>query len=328
VEYPVIEAQYSGPGEEPVLISYQVHKGTLRFPLAPLTTSVLVDLSYVGPPNPNDPDPVNPDLLKVHLEGVDGIEDELNPNDYGNDVTATVPLYAPVSPGEILSLYWGTQDTPVDTFTVVGEKPDDPIDFIIPWAAIEAQANNAALPMYYTINGPAGNNPQHSESTPVVVNVLTVHFDPVSFPDIYDDGAGNRTLSCLSLYSEDYDNPAAKFGFRVQVPGSPNLKAGDSIISQWLGYEFDGSTEITPTRFTHTKTGLTEDEAKNGFIFLVEPYATHILPISQGYAEVTYIVRSGGAPDTPADPMPEKQFVSLLRPGLITCEVPPPKPTP
>ncbi|MBX8512953.1 hypothetical protein K5D34_25010 [Pseudomonas cichorii] len=328
VPWSVLNAEYTGgPGEEAVRVSYQVTRGSLKFPETPLYVDVQADFSVIGPVNPDEPDPVNPTLALVHLTGADGDQDKLTPNDAGKDIVATVPLYNPVNSGEVLKLYWGTREDAVDEFTVVSESAGDPVDFTIPWAVIEAQANNPALPMYYAINSAGGNNPQKSLSTPVEVSVLVTAFDPVSFPDIYEDENGNKTLSCASLYSEDYDDPAAKFGFRVKVPADRDLNPGDVVTAVWQGYEFDGSTSIPATRFTYTHTPLTPEEVSNGFIFLVEPYADHILPIRQGYADVTYTVTPvGGGTPVPADPMPEKQYVSVVRPGNITCEVPPPKP--
>ncbi|GFM68936.1 hypothetical protein PSCICJ_50540 [Pseudomonas cichorii] len=334
VEVPVpwgaLKGEYLGPGEKPVTASYQVSRGTLMFPPAPLTVEVQADFSVIGPVNPDEPNPVNPTLAQVHLTGADGGQDHLTPNDDGKDITATVALYNPALSTEVLSLYWGTQELPVDEFTVVGEKPGDPINFTIPWVAIEAQANNPALPMYYGINSADGNNPQYSIDTLVNVDVLRVSFEPVTFPDVFEDDNGNTTLSCISLYSEDYNDPTAKYGFRVEVPGDPDLKVGDVVIAVWQGYENDGTTAIPATRFTHTHPPLTQEEVDDGFLFLVEPYVDHILPIRRGFAEVTYTVTpvGGGAP-VPANPMPAKQYVSLIIPGLnLTCVVPPPEPKP
>ncbi|MBI6852481.1 hypothetical protein YA0002_06860 [Pseudomonas cichorii] len=329
VPWGTLKGEYTGgPGEETVQVSYLVRRGSLTFPLAPLTVDVQVDFSTIGPGNPNEPDPVNPTLDKIHLTGADG-QDKLTPNDAGKDIVATVALYDPVLPGEVLKLYWGNKEEAVDEFSVVTESAGTPIDFTIPWVDIEAQANNAALPMYYTINSATGNNPQRSEDTLVEVSVLVVGFEPVIFPDIHVDDLGNRTLSCASLYSEDYTDPTAKFGFRVTVPGDKDFKPGDRVSVEWLGYEFDGTTAIPGTRFTHNHPALTDDEVLNGFTFLVEPYATHILPISEGYANVTYIVTpvGGGAP-IPANPMPQKELVLLIRPGPEYCVVPPPPPKP
>ncbi|WP_439851497.1 hypothetical protein ACTACG_10855 [Pseudomonas syringae] len=329
VPWSVLKSEYAGgPGEQSVQASYQVKRGSLLFPPdAPLSVTVDVDFSTIGPVNPAEPDPVNPNLALVHVVGAEGKQDILTLADNGQDITATVELYTPVAPNEVLQLYWGVSDTPVASFTVVSELAGELISFTIPWTAIEAQGNNPALRMYYTINSDTGNNPQQSQDTFVDVAVIAVGFDPVSFPDLYEDAGGFKTLSCRSLYSEDYDDPAAKFGFRVQVPGDEDLKVGDTLIAVWQGYELDMTTALPGTRFTYDHGALTADEVANGFIFLVEPYDTHILPISQGYADVTYtITPSGGGTAMPADPLPQKQYVELVRPGGITCEVPPPKP--
>ncbi|AHG43536.1 hypothetical protein N018_09680 [Pseudomonas syringae CC1557] len=278
VPWSVLKSEYAGgPGGEPVKASYQVKRGSLLFPDAPLVVEVEVDFSTIGPVNPDEPNPVNPDLAPVHVVGADGEQDKLTLADKLKDITATVELYTPVAPGEVLQLYWGVPDKPVADFTVVNESAQDPITFIIPWAAIEAQGNNPALRMYYTINSATGNNPQQSLDTLVDVAVMVVGFDPVSFPDLYEDTGGFKTLSCRSLYSEDYADPTAKFGFRVQVPGDTDLNVGDTLIAVWQGYEFDTTTAIPATRFTHTHPPLTADEVANGFIFLVEPYDTYIV---------------------------------------------------
>ncbi|MDO7928756.1 hypothetical protein Q6A51_18375 [Pseudomonas sp. KFB-139] len=330
VPWGTLKAEYLGPGEKPLEVSYQVSRGTLLFPDAPLTLGIDVDFSTIGPGNPDEPDPVNPTLAQVHLTGADGGQDHLTPSDDGKDINATTTLYTPVLPTEVLKLYWGTQETPVYEFTVANEKPGDPISFTIPWTAIEPQANNPALPMYYTINSDNGNNPQSSPPTPVNVDVLRISFEPATFPDVFVDDLGNGTLSCISLRSEDYNDPTAKFGFRVQIPADKDLAVGDEVIAVWQGYELDGTTAIPATRFTHVHPPLKQEEVDNGFLFLVEPYVDHILPIKRGFTEVTYTVTpAGGGTPVPANPMPAKQYVSLLIPGEdLTCVVPPPEPKP
>lgn len=143
--------------------------------------------------------------------------------------------------------------------------------------------------MWYWINSPNSPNRQRSDDTPVEVNAVIFKPAAPTFPDI--DGP---FLNCDSLYGPDY-------AIRVQVPdlsGPPyNLGIGDVVTLHWVALA--GTAGETPIDGAEKDEPVTLDDTTwpvTGFIWLVRPYATHLLPTydpfgpggSEGRGRITY----------------------------------------
>ena len=282
VPWSTLKAEYdfAGAAEQPVRVSYQAWRGSLPFPVTgPLFEDVQVDLSVVGPVNP-DPDPVNPNLPLVHLTSFTGQTDKLTVADKGQAATATTLLHESPENEEIIELYW--RDTIVDQHTVNGESEGDTITFDITWEQLLEGGNDPKFPMTYTIRGKDANNYQRSKTTEVDVDIVTIDLDVPTFPS-KDPDVG--IINCSSLECGTQALP-------VRIPGSIHLTDGDELRLDAAGYDL--SDILVPgTEFSLNHT-LQSGEAAGGVTLRIEPYSEYILPIINGRIRARYTVLIGG----------------------------------
>jgi hypothetical protein len=282
----------AGPGAVPTAVSYNVMRGSKRFPSDIL--NINVDLSLPGPPNPG-PDPVNPALVAVTVRGggANAADNELNVDDVGLPATATVVIYDPFAKGERMNLYWGSVPTPVAVYDPdpANDTAGDTITFTIPWTEIAKEPGITDLPVFYSLSFIAGGNTQRSPAQLVdVTGALPITFAPPEFPDAATSSGGRPILNCGSFIGNDHH-------VRVQIPGNPGLLVGgESVVTEWQAYDdFSGNNQVG-TVWTETRT-ITADEAQDGFELLVEPYDDHIEPVGPyGSVRVTYTATVAGGP--------------------------------
>ncbi|WP_110971940.1 hypothetical protein [Pseudomonas huaxiensis] len=269
-------------GAQSVVVSYEVKRGSLSFPEAPLTTDVSVNFEVVGPENPGAPDPVNPNLPVFVVQGESGQDNKLVQADNGKDATAFIPLYESAKEGDMIWLYWNGMRIPEYYEVNPGDVPGDIVEMTIPWALIEQTGNRTDLPVHYLITDLAGVNYQKSKVTDVDVQVEIITFPAPTFPDIYVRPDGGKVLNCTSIRSRDGEH-----GFVVRIaPDGKYLKAGVEVTLDWWVDEWlvdGGGGKVPGTEFTGRLTLDTNHEA-NGIEFFVQPYATCILP---AYTETT-----------------------------------------
>ncbi len=88
------------PREKPTAVTYELVRGGQRVPATPI--NILVDLSYVGPPNPDEPDEENRDLPLVTVlgGGPNPVDNVLRVEDIGLSATIEVDIYTPYELGE------------------------------------------------------------------------------------------------------------------------------------------------------------------------------------------------------------------------------------
>lgn len=279
VPWIVLKGQYdfTGAVEQSTNVSYRVLRGSVPFAATPI--SVNVDLSVVGPDNPDEPGPINQTLGLVEVRGDSDLLNELTSADVGKDATATLTLYDSVAPGNEILLHWNgiALDNP---FIITTEQAGDEIPIPVPWDVINRGGSSSAggLPVYYTVSGEDANNDQESPRTMVVVDVVAVELAAPTFPDV--NALGN--LTCQSLYG-----PLR--GVRVHIPpDSEHLKRGTVVTTEWLAYQGYDETTATPiesTLKTEQLPAMTAEQAVNGIDWLVEPYNVHLLPTYAGPAD-------------------------------------------
>ena len=279
VPWIILKGQYdfTGAAEQSTNVSYRVLRGSMPFAATPI--SVNVDLSVVGPDNPDEPGPINQTLGLVEVRGDSDLLNELTSADAGKDATATLTLYDSVAPGNEILLHWNgvALDSP---FIITTEQAGDEIPIPVPWDVINrgGSSNTEGLPVYYTVSGEDANNDQESPRTLVVVDVVSVELAAPTFRDL--NALGN--LTCQSLYGPLH-------GVRVHIPpDSEHLKQGTVITAEWLayqGYDQATATPIESTLKTEQLPAMTAEQAVNGIDWLVEPYDVHLLPTYAGPAD-------------------------------------------
>lgn len=277
VSWEHLATEYTAPGSAPydvtVPVTYEVLRGTTPFPL-PNADGIEVDvnLAYPGPVNPGEPDPVNVSLDPVVVTGDSNTPDHLTSADQGTDALATVTLYSPTRLGEIITVYWNGVAV-AETATLDGnEKPGDKVALTVLWSEVEA-GGAGNVPVYYTVTHPDFINPQQSPEKRVQVDAVPIILAAATFPDISTVGGGSL-LNCESLRKRTSDG---QIGYRVSVPASRYLIAGEKITLNWVLKEADQTTDVAGTKLSE-ELPIGADADKNGIEWFVQPYSKHILP--------------------------------------------------
>ncbi|UVK84401.1 hypothetical protein LOY46_06800 [Pseudomonas sichuanensis] len=263
VPWPALTAVGLGPGD--AVVSYQVRHGTRLLPSPSI--SVPFDLTVAGQDHPNAPALLNTLLDKVEIRGaVSDQPNVLKPVDHGYDAIVKLALFNDPQPGDLLSLYWGQQLAPVDRYSVQpGDVAGQPVALKVPWAVIEQQPNDRALPVWYETDN--GVNQQLSRAT--LVDVAVEVIQGLKAP-VFPDATLYGYLNCCS-------RPRLWEGVNVRVEGDPRFSVGDIIELVWQGHDnLNGSSPIPGVTAPFSKPVATAGGAVD---FLILPYDTLIAPM-------------------------------------------------
>ncbi|WP_248917154.1 hypothetical protein [Pseudomonas entomophila] len=164
--------------------SYIVRRDGVDYPVAPaLPPSAIsdIDLRVVGPVNPNDPDPINPVLTVLEVNGGSGQSpaNTITPNDTGLAGTMKFTPYPGAGTTDHLSFYYGVDNNGEPLLVWQGTVADaaalTPSNMIpLPWTAIQAQGNGVINALYRIRENAAAQNFQQSLNTQVTVSAITV----------------------------------------------------------------------------------------------------------------------------------------------------------
>lgn len=281
------------PREKPTNVTYKLIRGNEEVDATPI--GIFVDLSFVGPPNPDEPDEENKDLPEVTVKGggPTPVDNVLRVEDIGLSATIEVDIYTPYLLGERMWFYWGTLETPVATYDPDPGNPPtgDVVIVTVSWDDIE-QVPGGLVDVYYKIGLISGNNRQKSVATPVDVSAaVPIRLASPQFPSAEVLPGGELLLNCYSFLDDDQHVP-------VFFPGNPGLLSlGDTVDILWQPYDDFGATNPVPTPWTKNNRPLTQDEIDNGFTENVVPYTDHTEPVGQdGAIKVTYTFISPTGP--------------------------------
>jgi len=311
-----IKTQYgAATGPVDTDVQYIVYRGLV--PYASATTTKTCDLSNAGPENPN-PEPGNPNLKPVAIVGESDVENELIDTDEDKEVLAKIELVAPLADGDTYQVMWN--GTPIGAPYVVDTANDtagDVIEIDLDWDVMRGEGASAAMPVWYTLSNADHKNPQEPQiRTSVKIDFLVFRL-PEALPQ---HATGSGILTCNSLR---WDATGTLFGMEFRIPPSSFLKAGDTVVVGWKAFtDFENPVEVPAAAKTHTFTNITEQQATSGIIWLIEPYAAHLLPtwskpVPLGKCEVTYTITG-----KPALPSPTNTPIGLSQ-GEGSCNVPP-----
>lgn len=245
-------------------VTYRVLRNGQPFGPSP-AASPRVDLRIVGPVNPDEPEPVNPNLNTLTVVGGSGKSPDnfITPQDRVDeggtirvlDGTIKFTVYQGAEAGHVVTIFYGGQQ--VTTLTLGAELPGQVIEFNLPGAIIQAQGNDVVL-AYYTIKETAASsNFQQSRNTRVTVSVITVlmrNFVWFNYaqgvplarqnkrPGLIT-GATNLTgvLNCnaspwagINLLLRDFRTGDPELGEEaVNPPVSVNIQPGDFLTVYW-----------------------------------------------------------------------------------------------
>lgn len=297
----VLQAEYGkAAGPLRTHVEYRVLRGSA--PYGPAGADFDVDFSVAGPdrpdPDPDWPDPVNDLLLAPEITSASGLSNEIAPADRDQDASLNFEVYAGAADGQVVDFYWGGARV-TEARWVVDQPTGTSKTVTIPWRYILEAGNNPALPVHYSVRADIDAlNEQESLEQYVAVTAIDMTPDDLEFLAV----SGRGWLNCPSIW--DPKDPSAAPAIRVLVPPCSRFKVAPNttMTLTWKVYDATvGGNLIAGVEKTQPVT-LTAEQIEQGFVWRVEPYDQHILPIyaaaaSGGRAEVSYII------DTPV-PMP------------------------
>ncbi|RMQ49511.1 hypothetical protein ALQ04_03457 [Pseudomonas cichorii] len=283
----------SSDGPKTVHVTYEIVRGNRTYP-EPTGVDVEVDLRKPGPPNP-DPDPgdINPDLALVTVQArVTTSPNKIAVADAGEDADASVELYKQSKADDVMQLYWKGVAVPGGVYNVTGsEAADFVVDFVIPWASIEAGGNDPALPVHYTIAHPSVNaNVDTSGPQPVEVLVLEHKIPVPAFQHLFDGATDWINCDSLRLITGQGWNA------EVLIPGGEPQLAGQELSFKYIGWADNGGTTAIPNNEHDFKYTPSLQETVDGFIVLV-PYAP-LLETYNRWGSIEYSAVIDGFPAT------------------------------
>ncbi|QXI39732.1 hypothetical protein [Pseudomonas xantholysinigenes] len=266
-----------GLGPDDALVQYEIRRN-LQLTPSPVT-SVPFDLRVAGQDHTAAPALLNRLLTLLEVRGRKSDQaNKLEPIDHGLDARVLMQLFDNPQPDERVLVYWGNPHQHVAQYIVkAGDQPAKPIEISVPWAIIEQQPNDRALPVWYRTDN--GVNQQLANSTLVDVAVELIRdLPPPTFP--HADKWGY--LNCCSI-------PRLWEGVSVRVEPHALIQAGDTLELNWQGHDsLNGSSPIPGVAATFRREVSTA-EATQGCVFVVLPYDTLIEPmVSNASATADY----------------------------------------
>ncbi|MBV7572323.1 hypothetical protein KW846_06425 [Pseudomonas sp. PDM32] len=173
VPWLTLKAQYDFEkgGEQDLAVSYKLMRRSLPF-LAQDAPPVKLNLSKVGPENPDEPDPLNPDLPCILVRGkVSELDNKLIIDDEQQDAIANLQLYQPANEGEKIRIFWSR--TAVRPYVITdADIFRGSVAIPVPWITVRNAGNHPQLRVYYEVFSDQNPNSERSSVTLVDVSVI------------------------------------------------------------------------------------------------------------------------------------------------------------
>ncbi|MBI6911449.1 hypothetical protein JET67_24045 [Pseudomonas palleroniana] len=331
--FPTLVALYGATqGLLATTVSYAIQRRSVSYP-SPLTTMFNLDIFVVGPPNPNEPDPVNPNLNPVVVRGEDmagteGNDNELLPEHANRPANAHITLWntAPTPDALPFTIYLYYEGDLVDTQFVPSGMAGQTVTLHIPFSAV-AKHNNGLKNVHYTIGAAGSSNLQSAPTTQVSVTANIINLDAPTVRHVI--GAGNGTLNCTSF--RPVGPPPGNIV--VFIPPSQHFTLNMVVRLHWRGFSDDaGMNEVTSVAGFKDSLPLNQSMVNLGFEMELEDYFTRFKPIQpttddrlSGSARVHYsiVLPSGTVNSSEATPRVRGQLVGGTGPTFCDGTVVP-----
>lgn len=299
ITIPVLRSTIIQAGSGEITVSYHITRSNMNF-LAP-DEVVQVDVTTVGPVDPNPGTPENEALEPPVVVGFSATENELIPEDYDNPVQVTIPFYEEAQVGEKIKVYWGhAPATLAVSYTVSESDITSQVFAPLEVAAeiVNTTPNDAAFPVSYTIGRATGT--ENAVSSPA--QFVNVHMSRPGGVEGLDPAVFTETNAQGWLLKEQIED-----GTEVLVNVYENMAIGDIVTLNWMAFSTTNAapgTEIEGSEYSDFVT-VSEPELANGITFnvpkeFIDPIA-EVSPTYQGAGQVFYTVTQGGSDTTSSE---------------------------
>lgn len=294
-DIPLRDVFNNDPGVKTVAVSYQIKRGSTYYPPTPISKNVDVDLRKPGLPiDPDNPDPTNPILALVTVQGDSGGPvNTLREADKDGDVTVTVNTYAGAKEDDTVQLeYAGQLVSEADGGLVTIPDPvPTSLEWKVKWDVIAAAGNGAPThPMAYVIGHPLNDNVDISEPRKVDVEIQVDTVPDPAF--LHLDPNFTNWMNCGSLRRDPIEGVVVE----VRVPGGELKLANQELKFTYQGYTDATGANPKPGTDLEVRYTPTDQEATAGFIVKI-PYAP-VLATLNAWGDVRYTAVINGRETT------------------------------
>jgi len=272
-------AVYADPNrqdEEQFTYRYRLIRPTISSdPVSQPEQFGILDRSYAGPEQPNLPDPLNPNIQPVAVQGAGTpvpAPNTLGTAQAGLDATMTWPLWRdpnrPVTDREIVTFYYQGKQVG----SPVGVRGDQPtVTTTLPWATILAEGNGSgatAREAYITIGYPGSANVMtQTPVTPVNVTAIVINLPaPQIIVSAFRTATGTlvpervaTSINCPCMDHPTVANgpmpPYAARSLRIRILRDPNIPTGAIVNLEFEGRVTNtaGGAAIPGTQITDSR---------------------------------------------------------------------------
>ncbi|MFJ4196709.1 hypothetical protein [Pseudomonas sp. NPDC089534] len=319
VDYATIETAYGATdGPVPTTVSYVMLRGSGN-KIAEEKVDIQVDISYPGPVNPEEPDPVNPALELPRLVSSQGVDNTLGDNDYGQDAKVFIQLYdaPPTEVGLSITVWYDDNELAPPYFLSPGDEGTEIEAGTVPWDVI-AKKPMGTVKLKWVLSAVGGNNPVWSREQDVDVNITKIELPKPLVQALEEDA-----IACPTLNFVPPGDGTSRRNLKVIIPPSTSMVAGRTFKLKWAGYTDEAATVPIDGTEVEKDIVIPDPVPAEGIELDIGDYETHFKPVSDGFGKLTYTVEGIVQESDPAI-----HFVFLLDNNDDYCEVANPIPTP
>ena len=315
VDFAIIKKVYGNTdGDEETTISYKMFRDTRL--IGGSEAKINVNIYYIGPVNPGEPDPVNDALNPAVLETADGSIDEILESDYGKDAEISIELFsAPATQeGWLIDLLYGSAKVG-DTFRLTGGQEGTTLKRTLPWQTIFDQQSGTKI-LRWVLYSNESPNPVDAPPKDIPVEAFPIETE---MPEVLGLAGPLRRIGCSTLNFVPPGDGTNRRNLRVRIPKSPYTVDGETITLTWEA--FTNATPPLPIPNTKTTADLpiTGTFPAEGVLINIGDYSTHLKPANRANGHLGYTITRTGTTPTPRS-LEAIHFVLLTNSEAQYCE--------
>lgn len=297
VPYSTIKAVYGNTdGDEETAFSYSMFRGTRR--IGGNDDKTFVNIHYIGPVNPGEPDPVNPALNQPVLTFTGGSTDQVEETDFGNDATISVTLFAapPTEEGWLATIYYDGVQVGAAIALTSGQEGTT-LTRTLPWDTIFAQGIGSK-PLHWVLHTALNPNPTQCVPKDIPVAAFPIQ---TPAPTVQNLAGPLRRIGCSTLNFVPPGDGTARRNLRVIIPKSSYTVAGETITLSFAAYTDASPPVLVDGTETTVDLPVPDPYPPAGVPVDIGVYATHFKPANRTNGVLTYtITRTGTTPTPPS----------------------------
>lgn len=301
-------------GDEDTKISYSMFRGARR--IGGSDAVIKVNIFYIGPPNPNEPDPVNPALNSPVLTFAGGSTDEVAEKDFGKDAEISIDLFATpaTQEGWLIDIFYNAIKIG-QTIRLRAGQEGTPLKQTLPWTTIFEQGvgDKALHWVLYTATNP---NPTSCPPKNIPVAAFPIQ---TPAPEVQDLAGPLKRIGCSTLNFVPPGDGTTRRNLKVRIPKSAYTVDGETITLSWAAYTDETTPAPVPGTAVSADLPITGTFPDAGALINIGTYADHFKPANRANGVLSYTITRAGT--TPTPPSAEvKHFILLTNSEAQYCE--------